>query len=219
MSDVRTIKRYSNRKLYDLKESRYVTLQDVAIFLQNGDEVRIIDNKSKEDITSVTLAQILYEQEKNQANTLPLGTLKHIIASSGELFQKRLAKPVKAFRRESEKTVATLKEETERRVQTIREEAERKLDKFFVNSQQVKGEALGVVMEVRQATQTTLDELSKALDEKFLFLNRFARHNEDSEGAMTVQILERLENMNQTIRDLRSRVEKLENQVNDKISS
>ncbi len=60
----RLIKRYANRKLYDTRESRYVTLQHIADFVRSGEEVQIIDNKTKEDVTSVTLAQIIYEEEK-----------------------------------------------------------------------------------------------------------------------------------------------------------
>ncbi len=62
----RLIKRYANRKLYDTRESRYVTLQHIADFVRSGEEVLIIDNKTKEDVTSVTLAQIIYEEEKDQ---------------------------------------------------------------------------------------------------------------------------------------------------------
>jgi polyhydroxyalkanoate synthesis repressor PhaR len=58
------IKRYANRKLYDTRASRYVTLQEIAQFVRDGDEVQIIDNKSKEDLTNVTLAQIIYEEQK-----------------------------------------------------------------------------------------------------------------------------------------------------------
>ncbi|MBC7171637.1 MAG: polyhydroxyalkanoate synthesis regulator DNA-binding domain-containing protein [Polyangiaceae bacterium] len=61
----RLIKRYANRKLYDTQESRYVTLQHIADFVRSGEEVLIIDNKSKDDVTSVTLAQIIYEEEKS----------------------------------------------------------------------------------------------------------------------------------------------------------
>ena len=60
----RLIKRYANRKLYDTRDSRYVTLQQIAEFVRRGDDVQIIDNKSKEDLTNVTLAQIIYEEEK-----------------------------------------------------------------------------------------------------------------------------------------------------------
>ncbi len=63
--DARLIKRYANRKLYDTRASRYVTLQQIAEFVREGEEVVIIDNKSKEDLTHVTLAQIIYEEEKN----------------------------------------------------------------------------------------------------------------------------------------------------------
>ncbi|MDP3276346.1 MAG: polyhydroxyalkanoate synthesis regulator DNA-binding domain-containing protein [Deltaproteobacteria bacterium] len=80
----RMIKRYSNRKLYDTVESRYVTLPQIALLLRNGEDVKIIDNNSKEDLTSVTLAQILYEEEKRQSRSLPMAALKDLIHTSGE---------------------------------------------------------------------------------------------------------------------------------------
>jgi polyhydroxyalkanoate synthesis repressor PhaR len=60
----RIIKRYANRKLYDTRESRYVTLLDIAKLIREGEELRIIDNKTKDDVTNVTFAQIIYEEEK-----------------------------------------------------------------------------------------------------------------------------------------------------------
>src|SRR4051794_12277240 len=57
----RVIKRYSNRKLYDTKDSRYVTLLQIAEMVRSSEEVQIIDNNTKEDLTEVTLAQIIYE--------------------------------------------------------------------------------------------------------------------------------------------------------------
>jgi polyhydroxyalkanoate synthesis repressor PhaR len=80
----RIVKRYSNRKLYDTIESRYVTLPQIAVLVRNGEDVRIIDNSTKEDLTSVTLAQILYEEERRQSRALPLAALKGLIHSSGE---------------------------------------------------------------------------------------------------------------------------------------
>src|SRR3990172_1754345 len=61
---VRVIKRYANRKLYDTRDSRYVTLSEIEVLVRGGEDVRIIDNGTKEDLTSVTLAQVLLEQEK-----------------------------------------------------------------------------------------------------------------------------------------------------------
>src|SRR5579862_8317716 len=75
----RVIKRYSNRKLYDTKDSRYVTLLQIAEMVRTGEEVQIIDNNSKEDLTEVTLAQIIYEEQKAHSRNVPLQTLKELI--------------------------------------------------------------------------------------------------------------------------------------------
>src|SRR5689334_21368664 len=76
----RTIKRYANRKLYDTRESRYVTLNQIAEMIRSGEDVQIIDNNSKEDLTSVTLAQIIYEQEKAASQRVP-SALRELIHS------------------------------------------------------------------------------------------------------------------------------------------
>jgi polyhydroxyalkanoate synthesis repressor PhaR len=77
----RVIKRYSNRKLYDTKDSRYVTLLQIAEMVRTSEEVQIIDNNTKEDLTEVTLAQIIYEEQKQKASSrnVPLQTLKELI--------------------------------------------------------------------------------------------------------------------------------------------
>lgn len=80
----RVIKRYQNRKLYDTSSSRYVTLDDIANLIRQGEDVQIIDNQSRDDLTSVTLTQIIFEQEKKKKSLLPLSTLRNIIQSGGE---------------------------------------------------------------------------------------------------------------------------------------
>jgi polyhydroxyalkanoate synthesis repressor PhaR len=84
MAEIRVIKRYANRKLYDTQRSRYVTLEQIADMIRSGDDVKIVDNNSKADLTSVTLAQIIFEEEKNKKSFLPLGALRNIIQSGGE---------------------------------------------------------------------------------------------------------------------------------------
>lgn len=79
----RTIKRYQNRKLYDTTTSRYVTLDDIALMIREGDDVQIIDNRNHEDLTGVTLTQIIFEQEKKKKSLLPLSTLRNIIENGG----------------------------------------------------------------------------------------------------------------------------------------
>lgn len=86
MAETRIIKRYANRKLYDTEHSRYVTLDQISEMIRNGDDVKIVDNKTKEDLTTVTLAQIIFEEEKKQRSFLPLGAMRNIIQSGGEWF-------------------------------------------------------------------------------------------------------------------------------------
>ncbi|MCX5741203.1 MAG: polyhydroxyalkanoate synthesis regulator DNA-binding domain-containing protein [Proteobacteria bacterium] len=86
MPDARIIKRYANRKLYDTEHSRYVTLDQISEMIRNGDDVKIVDNKTKEDLTTVTLAQIIFEEEKKQRSFLPLNAMRNIIQSGGEWF-------------------------------------------------------------------------------------------------------------------------------------
>src|SRR5688572_2330748 len=86
MPETRIIKRYANRKLYDTEHSRYVTLDQISEMIRNGDDVKIVDNKTKEDLTTVTLAQIIFEEEKKQRSFLPLNAMRNIIQSGGEWF-------------------------------------------------------------------------------------------------------------------------------------
>jgi polyhydroxyalkanoate synthesis repressor PhaR len=82
----RLIKRYANRKLYDTRASRYVTLPQIGELVRAGEDVQIIDNVSKENLTSVTLAQIIYESEKSAEESTRQGakTLRDMIQQSGE---------------------------------------------------------------------------------------------------------------------------------------
>ena len=77
---VRTIKRYSNRKLYDTHDSHYVTLQQIAGLIRNGDEIRVIDKTTQQDLTAATMAQIIFEEEK-RGPRLPADGLRRIIRS------------------------------------------------------------------------------------------------------------------------------------------
>ncbi|MCA9581919.1 MAG: polyhydroxyalkanoate synthesis regulator DNA-binding domain-containing protein, partial [Myxococcales bacterium] len=77
---------YANRKLYDTRDSRYVTLQQIAVFVREGEDVKIIDNTTKEDLTNVTLAQIVYETEKSREDEGQGASkrLRDMIQRSGE---------------------------------------------------------------------------------------------------------------------------------------
>ena len=112
-ADPKVIKRYTNRKLYDTVESRYVTLDEIGQMVKRGLEVRIVDNKSKDDLTSVTLAQIVFEEEKKKKSRMPLGVLRDIIRSKGEtlteFIQKEVTPRVTSLREGAEASLKLLK--------------------------------------------------------------------------------------------------------------
>jgi polyhydroxyalkanoate synthesis repressor PhaR len=80
----RVIKRYSNRKLYDTKSSRYVTLPQIAELVRAGERVQILDNRTKEDKTEITLALIISEELRLSPRGIPLATLTALIKQSSE---------------------------------------------------------------------------------------------------------------------------------------
>jgi polyhydroxyalkanoate synthesis repressor PhaR len=80
------IKRYSNRKLYDTQESRYVTLEEIEEMIRAGREISVADATSGEDLTSVTLTQIILENERNRRANLPSAFL-HQLIKHGEAWQ------------------------------------------------------------------------------------------------------------------------------------
>ena len=75
----RLVKRYSNRKLYDTSESRYVTLDEIARWVKAGEEVKILETESGDDLTAVTFAQIILEEERKKNGLLSLRVMRELI--------------------------------------------------------------------------------------------------------------------------------------------
>ena len=91
-SKVKIIKRYQNRKLYDTQQSCYVTIDDIAKMIRSNEDVMVIDNKSRNDITAATLTQIIFESEKKASQYAPLFTLREIIQNGNGSISSYLAK-------------------------------------------------------------------------------------------------------------------------------
>lgn len=86
MNDVRIIKRYQNRKLYDTHQSCYVTLEEIAQIIREGHEIQVIDNKTKNDITYTTQIQLLFDQEKKSTRAGDTELLKRVIRGNEGTF-------------------------------------------------------------------------------------------------------------------------------------
>ncbi|MDJ0851441.1 MAG: polyhydroxyalkanoate synthesis regulator DNA-binding domain-containing protein [Myxococcota bacterium] len=95
------IKRYANRKLYNTQSSRYITLKGISELMENGEEVRVIDNETGEDITSVALSQILVDSER-EGRQVPKSLLTDLFQRGGDALYGALRRGVGDARDEIE---------------------------------------------------------------------------------------------------------------------
>ena len=165
MSQPRVIKRYANRKLYDTQRSRYVTLDQISEMIRDGEDVQILDNNTKEDLTSVTLAQIIFEEEKKQKSFLPLHAMRHLIQSGGESIQEFVAQAGGKVRSAFIRTRREDGTPGEAAAEAPAEEAvaDKAADK---PAEKLKTEAGAAVREFLEGSQKTFDEWQKRVDER-----------------------------------------------------
>jgi polyhydroxyalkanoate synthesis repressor PhaR len=186
MGETRVVKRYANRKLYDTQRSRYVTLEQIAEMIRAGEDVKIVDNNSKEDLTAITLAQIIFEEEK-KASFLPLGALRNIIQTGGNSIQQlatQAGERVRAvFRRD--------KDGNEVEGEPLPTEGE---------AQAQASSSSGPIREFLERSQQTFDEWQKRVDERI-------RHTMDS--------LSPLAGIEKEVRALSQRLADLEKKLED----
>ena len=79
------IKRYANRKLYDLAARRYITLEGVARLVEAGHDVRVVDNPTGQDVTALIFSQIIVEQARERPEDLSQALLASVIRAKGEV--------------------------------------------------------------------------------------------------------------------------------------
>ena len=175
------IKRYTNRKLYDTVESRYVTLEEIAEMIKAGADVKIVDNRTKEDLTSVTLAQIIFEEEK-KTSKMSLDTLRDLIRHGGEVAQRLV-----------EGTQAELRG----RVEAVRDAAAQRVQSLLTRGQDTRDKALELV----QASQEAMVSLQRRVDERV----RAAVEGMSNLGELRRQ----LEDIGQRIEGLEKRLDEL----------
>jgi polyhydroxyalkanoate synthesis repressor PhaR len=104
---VRVIKRYPNRKLYDTEAKQYITLDGIATLIRQGEQVSVVDHASSEDLTALTLTQVIFEQEKRRSGFLPQSVLTGLIQAGGETMttlRRTLAAPLEMARQVDEES-------------------------------------------------------------------------------------------------------------------
>jgi polyhydroxyalkanoate synthesis repressor PhaR len=183
----RVIKRYSNRKLYDTVSSKYVTLEEIAHMIKAGEEIAIIDNKTKDDLTAVTLTQIIYEEEKRKSR-MPLAMLRQLITSSNDAIQEFFERSKDQANRgvtEFRQGAISLKDVASRGVSGITDTARRVFQ---------RGEA-----DVERRVEETLKGFEESFDQIKSKLEGHARSAEHESARVLTRVVERLEQRSQEI--------------------
>ncbi|HAN31205.1 MAG TPA: hypothetical protein DCQ06_06360 [Myxococcales bacterium] len=190
----RLIKRYANRKMYDTVRSCYVTLQEVATMVQAGQDVQVIDNKTKDDLTEVTLAQALIDSKRKKRSGVSLHEIKRILTSGSDYIQQHISDPVSRVQRDAERTVGKWRDETERTVGKWRDEAERTVGKW--RSEEFEGFEDGAQQgENSSMLPQSAAELSRSVDASVrqLFIKWAAAKDNVSDNSVLAARIETLE--------------------------
>lgn len=171
----RLIKRYGNRKLYDTSESRYITLDEIARLVRSGNDVKVVDNENGDDLTAITFAQIILEEEKRRSSLISLGLLRELV-------------------QHGEDTLAQLRNRVEKGVEvigTIGEKAGRRMQEIVSGSggesgapgaapaspATAAGHGKGFFDELIAAPQRRLEALQRSIDERIKSsVGRIANH-------------------------------------------
>lgn len=101
MSPPVRFKKYANRRLYNLSESRHMTLAEMAELIRGGSDIEVVDARTREDVTAFILTQIILEQAKNRDTLLPVALL-HMIIRYGDnvlvdFFQNHLQQVIGSY--------------------------------------------------------------------------------------------------------------------------
>jgi polyhydroxyalkanoate synthesis repressor PhaR len=152
-----TIKRYPNRKLYNTTSKKYITLDSIAGLIREGEEVEILDHSSGEDLTAVTLTQIIFEQEKKHSGFLPRSVLTGLVQAGGETItslRRNLASPLNLIHH--------VDQEIARRLQILVDRG----DIEVKDSREMRRKLLSIDRETRDVEVLTEDELARILDQR-----------------------------------------------------
>jgi polyhydroxyalkanoate synthesis repressor PhaR len=198
----KVIKRYTNRKLYDTVESRYVTLDEIAAMIKEGVEVRIVDNRTKEDLTSVTLAQIIFEEEKKK-NQMPLAVLREIIRHPGESISGFIQKEVTP-------RVASIREGAEQRLEKLLGREDKRPDEATAQSQTEpeppppppSAKPSLSPAELLKASQRAFEEWQQKIDERVKNAVEGLTGNLPALGRDMQALMQRLEELEKKIAEL-----------------
>lgn len=177
------IKRYANRKLYNTDTSRYITLKGVAELIEQGSDVRVVDNETGEDITSVALSQILVDNERAQ-RAVPRTLLSDLIQKGGDALYGALKRGVG----DAQEGLGELQKNVRKAIRHREEEAQRWRD-ALEGARSDWDERMGRAVErvfraLDLPRRTDIDALNENLERVASALERLDRDREQPEPGL-----------------------------------
>jgi polyhydroxyalkanoate synthesis repressor PhaR len=151
-----TIKRYPNRKLYNTEAKQYITLDGIADLIRNGDEVHVIDHTSGEDLTALTLTQIILEQEKKQGGVMTNSFLTGLIRTGGDrlsALQRSLPSPLQFWRQ--------IDDEIKQRIQALVQQGELSREEGKTLIEKLARQGMKRLSDSRSVTEEELETFIK----------------------------------------------------------
>ena len=167
MSAPKIVKRYANRKLYDTERSCYVTLEDISTMIKAGEEVRVVDNKSGEDLTTVTFAQIIFEAEKKK-NFMPMGLLRDLIRDGGDAIGG-ITGAVQAKATDVKEVADKLRKDTKDTADKLRHDLKGRIDGVIRKEKSEGGDESAnprILADLIKSSQSAFDDLQKGVEER-----------------------------------------------------
>ena len=208
MPEARIIKRYANRKMYDTSRSCYVTLEEVAEMVREGHEVRVIDNTTKDDLTEVTLAQVLADSGRKRRGSVPLKGMMELITQGNAFLSKKVAEPVSRVKEGATRSVTHWRDEAGKTVHSLRTEAEKVLRKDGSVQVAVDTPAETQGKGVKPASaESQRDEAAHSwLEERMRHLvHALGLHTGDGEPAVVPQLMQRIAELEARVAALEAR--------------
>jgi polyhydroxyalkanoate synthesis repressor PhaR len=151
---MRVIKRYPNRKLYDTQDKAYITLEGIAGLVRRGEEVQVVDHATGDDLTALTLTQIILEQGKKQGGYLPRSVLTGLVRAGGDTLnglRHTLGSPVDLLRQ--------IDEEIDQRLQSLFKRGELAEEEV----RRLRDKLLGADLPLTRRPEPSDEELVQAL--------------------------------------------------------
>ena len=146
------IKRYANRKLYNTDTSRYITLKGIAELMEQGIDVRVVNNETGDDITTVALGQILVDHERSNRE-LPRTLLSDILQKGGDVLYGALKRGVG----DASEGFEGIQRNLRRAMQNREQDAQHVRESWTETRDDVKNE-------FDEAIQSAVERVFKALD-------------------------------------------------------